>query len=184
MASSLLALREQDAALHAQRTEELGFLANVLVAGSRHDGRTYRPVESIECALAVCSIGIEGAASTPKKAAPPTATQGAKLLRELSADRLFRLGLHALRVEIGERARAAVARLLSIKLADVPAALSGGSVSLVPQLSIDANDAVALAALAEPEPWLTGTLAAPDHLFLASQKDMKRALVFLAAREH
>lgn len=184
MASSLLSLREQDAALHAQRTEELGFLANVLVAGSRHDGRPYRPVESIECALAVCSIGIERrAGSSRKKTAPPTAAQGAKLLEELSADRLFRVGLHALRVEIGERARAAVARLLGIKLADVPAALSGGSASLVPQLTIDARDASALAALAEAEPWLTGTLAASDHLFLASQKDIQHALDFLAARE-
>lgn len=188
MASSLLSLREVDSALHAQRTEELGFLANVLVAGSKHDGRTYRPVESIECALAACSIGIERehvrrSAAARKKPAPPTAAQGAELLEELSADRLFRFGLHALRVEIGERARAAVAKLLSIRLADVPAALSGGSVSLVPQLGIDGNDAAALAALAEPEPWLTGALAAPDHLFLASHKDIQRALEFLRNQE-
>jgi len=188
MASSLLALREQDAALHAQRTEELGFLANVLVAGSRHDGRTYRPVESIECALAVCSIGLEREharriAGARKQAAPPTAAQGVALLEELSADRLFRVGVQTLRVQLGERARAAVAKLLSIKLADVPAALSGGSVSLVPQLGINVTDAAALSALAEPEPWLTGTLAAPDHIFLASQEDIQRALDFLAGQE-
>jgi hypothetical protein len=184
MASSLLVLRAQDAALHAQRTEELGFLANVLVAGSRHDGRTYRPVESIECALAVCSIGIERrVASSRKKVAQPTAAQGAKVLEEMSGDRLFRLGLHVLRTELGERARAVVARLLSIKLVDAHAAVSGGSVSLVPLLAIDAKDAVALGALAEPEPWLTGTLAAPDHLFLASDRDVQSALEFLASQE-
>ena len=180
MASSMLVLREQDVALHAQRSEELGFLANVLVAGSRHDGRTYRPVEAIECALAVCSIGIEREhARRSRKAAQPTAAQGAALLRELSADRLFRTGLHALRVDLGERARAAVAQLLRIKLAEVPAAISGGAASLVPQLAIDGPDAVALAALAEPEPWLTGALAAPDHLFVACQKDLEAALDFL-----
>ena len=184
MASSLLVLREQDAVLHAQRTEELGFLANVLVAGSRHDGRTYRAVEAIECALAVCSVGLEREharrAGPRKKAVPLTAVQGGALLQELSADKLFRAGLHALGVDVGERARSAVAQLLGIKQADVPAALSGGSASLIPQLGIDAKDAAALAALAEAEPWLTGTLAARDHLFIASHKDIDSASAFLA----
>jgi hypothetical protein len=180
MAASMLLLREQDAALHMQRTEELGFLANVLVAGSRHDGRTYRPVEAIECALAVCSVGLERAHARP---VPPTAAQGMELLRELSADKLFRHGYHALWAEVGERARAAVAQLLDIEPADVPAALSGGSATLIPQLEIEAADALALSALAEPEPWLAGTLAAHDHLFLASHQDIQHALSFLSARE-
>lgn len=183
MASSLLVLREQDAALHAQRTEELGFLANVLVAGSKHDGRAYRPIESIECALAVCSIGLERELAGRAQADTDSAAQAASVLHELSADRLFRTGLHTLHTQVGDRARAAVAKLLSIKLADVPAALSGGSSSLVPQLSIDVKDAAALAALAEPEPWLTGKLAAPDHRFLANQKDIQRALNYLSRQE-
>jgi hypothetical protein len=188
MAASMRELRERDPALHAQRTEELGFLANILVAGSRHDGRTYRPVEAIECALAVCSVGLERAHadmrdSRPEATAtgsqPPSAAEASTLLLELTADRLFRAGLHALRTEISERARAHIARLLGVELRDVAAAINDGSTALVAEHTVAGPDAFALAALAEAEPWLAGKLAAADHLFVASEADMRRALRFL-----
>jgi hypothetical protein len=188
MAASLLELRERDATLHAQRTEELGFLANVLVAGSRHDGRPYRPVEAIECALAVCSLGLERAyadtrgprpEATAVVSQPPSAAEACSLLPKVTADRLFRAGLHALRAEICERARAHIARSLGVELRDVAAVINDGSTALVPELAIEGSDAIALAALAEAEPWFTGKLAAADSLFVASEADVRRALRFL-----
>lgn len=197
MAAAMLVLRESHPSMHAQRSEELGFLANVLVAGSRHDGRTYRPVEAIECALAVCSVGLErAAASAPSKQAgtkrastaqgarPPTAAEAAALLVDHSADRLFRAGLHALYTAVSERARACISLLLGINAADVPAAISGGSAALLAQLTLEADAALALAALAEPEPWLAGRLSTQEHLFLTSQRDLDRAAELLAEIEH
>jgi hypothetical protein len=185
MAEAMLALREQSPSLHSQRSEELGFLANVLMAGSRHDGRTYRPVEAIECSLAVCSFGLFAEHGLRKHSdTPPTAAQAVQLLNELAADRLFRRGVYTLQVQLGDRARAHIAHLLGITLQNVPAAVRGGTASLLPELALDTPDAIALAALAEPEPWLAGCLAAPDHLFIANELDLESAQTFLADLEH
>ena len=101
------------------------------------------------------------------------------MLEQVSADRLFRAGLYALRVEVAEPARAKVAQLLGVNVGDVLAACSGGAAALVPELALNAADAVALAALAEQEPWLAGKLAARDHVFIASQADVQRAQLFI-----
>jgi hypothetical protein len=63
----------------------------------------------------------------------------------------------------------------------VPAAPSGGTTAaLIPLLDIERPDALALAALAEPEPWLGGKLATDDHIFIASQRDVHNARELLA----
>jgi hypothetical protein len=181
MAAAMLELRARDPLLHAQRSEELGFLANVLVAGSRHDGRVFRPVEAIECALAVCSVGLERVHEPPSaKRSPLSAAAAGTLLEQLPADRLFRAGSYALRTEVAQAARGKIAALLGVNVSDVLAAVSGGAAALVPELALNVEDALALAALAEQEPWLAGKLGARDHIFIASDAEIRRAQTFVA----
>jgi len=67
--AQLLYVREHDAAAYARRTEELGYLANVLVAGCSFQSRRFRPVEATQAALAVCNLGLangpHGSAGAP-----------------------------------------------------------------------------------------------------------------------
>ena len=70
---------------HQQRMGELGYLANVLVAGCPLAGRRFRPAEAAEAALATCNLGLEHALS--HREAPPQ-----KVLADLGATRLFRVG--------------------------------------------------------------------------------------------
>ena len=57
--AQLLYAREHDAAAYARRSDELGYLANVLVAGCSFQSRRFRPVEATDAALAVCNLGLE-----------------------------------------------------------------------------------------------------------------------------
>jgi hypothetical protein len=78
-------LRLADPDVFSQRVEELGYLANVLVAGS--SGRRPRPVEALERAIAVCNAGL---ALEPR--AGRSLSHAVDLLRATPADRLFRRG--------------------------------------------------------------------------------------------
>jgi hypothetical protein len=94
-----LAAAELTPELYAERMEELGYLANVLVAASQSEKRHLRPVEALETALSVASAGLERALA---ETAPPPSSSAersaaiAAILRERSMDQLFRLGFHAL----------------------------------------------------------------------------------------
>ena len=57
--AQLLYAREHDAAAYARRSDELGYLANVLVAGCSFQSRRFRPVEATDAVLAVCNLGLE-----------------------------------------------------------------------------------------------------------------------------
>jgi NAD(P)-dependent dehydrogenase (short-subunit alcohol dehydrogenase family) len=50
-------LAEKDAAVFAARSEEIAYLANVLVAGASIDGRRYRPAEAVREAVEVVQSG-------------------------------------------------------------------------------------------------------------------------------
>ena len=63
--------------------EELGYLANVLVAGGTYQGRAYRPVEAAEVVLATCNRGLAHLAGD---ASPET------IITQHGADALFRIG--------------------------------------------------------------------------------------------
>ncbi len=56
---SLERLAVLDPGLHGERMEELAFLVNVLVAGATYRGRTFRPGEAAEAAIAIASVGLE-----------------------------------------------------------------------------------------------------------------------------
>ncbi len=85
--AGLLQLAERAPAIHAQRMDELAYLANVLVAGTSRGGRAYRPVEAVEAVIETCSAGLAEAIG-----AAPTAETAADLLARHGADRLFRIG--------------------------------------------------------------------------------------------
>ena len=76
----------RDAALYARRLEELAFLVNVLSAGSRKDGRAYRPAEAVDDAVTACNLGLEAACASRPRA------EAVDVLATISADRLFRIG--------------------------------------------------------------------------------------------
>ncbi len=61
----LLRVQEKDAAAHARCTEELAYLANVLVSGCSFQSRRFRPVEAADAVLAVCNLGLESGADAP-----------------------------------------------------------------------------------------------------------------------
>ena len=84
--SALVELRRHDEVLFGERIAELGYLANVLVAGSRENRP--RPVEALEQAMSVCNTGLERGLGADRSLARAVA-----LLRELPADVLFRRGL-------------------------------------------------------------------------------------------
>jgi hypothetical protein len=88
--AALIELRSQHEEVFSQRTLELGYLANVLIAGSR--GRRPRPVEALEQAIAVCNTGLERALGADRSLARAVA-----LLEEIHADQLFRGGSHGAR---------------------------------------------------------------------------------------
>lgn len=55
----LLDVQERDAFAHARNTEELAYLANVLIAGCSLGGRRFRAVEAADAVLAACNLGLE-----------------------------------------------------------------------------------------------------------------------------
>jgi hypothetical protein len=83
---ALVELATTAPAAHAERLEELAFLANVLISGTSAD-RTLRAVDAIEQVVAVCERGlarllIDG----------PSDAEAARTLQETGADKLFRIG--------------------------------------------------------------------------------------------
>lgn len=58
----LLRLQSHDAAAYLRSTEELAYLANVLVSGCSLQSRRFRPGEAADAALAVCNLGLENGA--------------------------------------------------------------------------------------------------------------------------
>ena len=84
---ALRELAESEPRLAEQRLEELAYLSNVLIAGSSRGGQKPRPIEALERALRICSVGLERAALDVRFAGPH-----GNLLARVSADVLFRLG--------------------------------------------------------------------------------------------
>jgi hypothetical protein len=94
LARALAALAETHPVIHAERIEELGYLANVLIAGAPQRGRRFRPVEALEMALSVCNAALTAeleAAGADCDAPEPAA----RLLLTRHLDQLFRAGFRA-----------------------------------------------------------------------------------------
>ena len=84
--NAMTELSVRDPALYARRLDELAFVVNVLSAGSRKEGRAYRPVEAVEDAVEACNVGLQTARTSRPR------TSAVDLLTTLSVDRLFRIG--------------------------------------------------------------------------------------------
>ena len=82
-------LRQRDLALFSERTQELGYLVNVWIAGGAHEGRRPRPVEALETVLRTCEAGMR--AQLAERHGTPE--QALAVLTRTPADTLFRRGL-------------------------------------------------------------------------------------------
>ncbi len=78
--------------VYAERVAELGYLANVLIAGTTESERP-RPVDALRTAARICSAGIARAlAAEPVIADDGGLSPEARLVHRLPCDVLFRLG--------------------------------------------------------------------------------------------
>lgn len=92
--TALRDLSELDPTAHAARLDELGYLANVLLAAAARSPTPLRPVEALEAALAITQRGLVSLLETAKVS--PTASNAAALLRTHACDPMFRQAWHAL----------------------------------------------------------------------------------------
>ena len=90
---AMRSLRERDARCFDERSEELAYLANVLVASATYEGRRVRPIEAVRAALVLVSKGLEALTAGGGAADPLEIQLG--VLRSHPADGLFRAGVHA-----------------------------------------------------------------------------------------
>lgn len=91
----VLALRElaqSDPTTFSARSEELAYLANVLLGGHSIDGRRLRPYDAVQLAIATVSRGLALIEKKPPRDAVPAA---AARLRRYPCDGLFRLAWRA-----------------------------------------------------------------------------------------
>jgi hypothetical protein len=88
-ARALVELSAAHPSVHAERLDELGFLANALVAGESHGGRRLRPIEALELALRVVGSALE-AELAARPGGDQSVAAAAELLRTRHLDLLFR----------------------------------------------------------------------------------------------
>ncbi|HEY3499661.1 MAG TPA: DUF6178 family protein [Polyangiaceae bacterium] len=91
---AMQALRTADPGVFAQRSEELAYLANVLVAAATFGGRRVRPIEAVRAVLAICDRGLARVLAPPGTSSSEAPLEA--LLRH-PADGLFRAGF----IELG-----------------------------------------------------------------------------------
>lgn len=97
---ALARLGERDEAAHGRRLDELGFLANVLLAGCTLDGERLRPLDAAEIATALCNLGLDHELAEAERAEAgrdrDPVLRAANLLASTGADKLLRIGLRLL----------------------------------------------------------------------------------------
>ena len=145
LAQAMRRLRAQAPDQHAQRMQELGYLANVLVAGCSLEGRAFRPAEAARAVLAVCNLGLEHFGDTRAQAVDDLLARG--------ADWLFRIGWRVLAREAAGPAAQAIAARLARGAGPLGRGAATGKLAAVH------------AALASDKPWTARAgLERPDEL--------------------
>lgn len=81
-------LRERDVERFDARVREVGYLVNVWIAGSAHEGRRPRPAEAMEVVLSTCEAGLRARLGVGQASAEAACA----VLATTSADLLFRRG--------------------------------------------------------------------------------------------
>jgi hypothetical protein len=104
LARALGELAEADPEVHAERLDELAYLANVLVAGEPNQERQFRPIEALEMAASVCDEALLRELSERNVTDVARLAAARELLRTRHLDLLFRAGWHARRPGNRERA--------------------------------------------------------------------------------
>jgi hypothetical protein len=181
--AGLRELEREEPLLWSTRMEELGYLANVVLAGCRDGGREFSPRAALEAASAVCSVGLE--LQLPPKA-PVQLPAALDALRAVSADRLFRAGfalLHhqlvreawrVLQLRVGRHGDAELReRLRAAAAAEALGALAGeldGDLLRVRQDRLEA-----LCGLTEAIPTLAGSLATAGTRFVTTRVQLQDA---------
>jgi hypothetical protein len=85
LSRALAELAERDAARHDERLRELGYLANLVVAGVERDGERLRALDAAERALATCNRGLQAVVAR-------TGQTPVDALARHGCDKLFRIG--------------------------------------------------------------------------------------------
>jgi hypothetical protein len=90
--AAMSSLRERDAGVFSQRVEELGYLVNVIMAGSDQKDRPPRPMEALQRVLRACEAGLRSHFETKTIASADALSRVART----PADQLFRRGFSAM----------------------------------------------------------------------------------------
>lgn len=109
---ALQGLAHADPQLHALRSQELVYLANILMAGCAFQNRAFRHVEAAQAAIAVCNLGLEYWLTQPEAVQCPLEEQ----LARHSAINLFRAGYSMLHHVAEMAAQKLIALLSNISL--------------------------------------------------------------------
>jgi len=181
--ATLQALERDDPARWSERSEELGYLANVILAGCTSAGQSLPPRAALEASTAVCSLGLELQLAPPAHAGPAGAID---TLRRVPADRLFRAGYAVLHLEIVCEARRVLEQHCAYHAspehcAQLADALRDDDLAALPEeidaelLGLDSVHWHALRALAESVPMLAGALASPGTRFVTTRAQLRAA---------
>jgi hypothetical protein len=110
LVDAMRTLADADPRVFGERSEELAYLTNVLLAGCTLQQRRLRPIEAVRVALATCNLGL----CLVLPARPTDLSKPAlAALQQIEADNLFRTGCHWLHKEVVEPAARVAQRLLA-----------------------------------------------------------------------
>jgi hypothetical protein len=93
-------LGETEPDLFGTRSEELAYLANVLVAGCTFRQRRLRPIEALRVVMAVCSLGVWQSLEGKRGRSGDDVQRACEVLRRFPADGLFRRAWFVLQQEV------------------------------------------------------------------------------------
>ena len=155
--------------------EELGFLANAVLAAGKDGGRAFDPRGALEACSALCSLGLELELRAKERASLQAAVAA---LERVSADHLFRVAAARVFNELTLPARRGLlercTRYAPEQLAELREALAGDELGAWPdeldaeRLRLPPARLDARRGLAEAIPRLAGTLATDSTRFLAT----------------
>lgn len=96
---ALSELHATEPCLYEQRMEELGFLANVLVAAPKRARQQLRPIEALEAAVEVVNLALEQLVEKSSRPSAESTLAAQAMLRSTSLDCLFRTAYPSLCTE-------------------------------------------------------------------------------------
>jgi hypothetical protein len=115
LSDAMRSLAERDPVRYGERSEELAYLTNVLLAGCSIEQRSLRPLEAVRVAIATCNLGLCMAISGPPSVRQEdVATEALAVLRQRTADELFRCGWQRIHQDVVDVAAKVALRLFEL----------------------------------------------------------------------